>query len=135
MKEQGYETVICDMIPYEYAKLIGITPILLTSSVESLKSAINHAVDSWSKHEKLYDSFSMLENLVRSSSNRYLILDIEEKSLFYFGGGDGRGDGAAAKKRIAPVSFRKTALFFCDSGGTDVFCPLFSGLIQEIWIM
>lgn len=79
MKEQGYETVICDMIPYEYAKLIGITPILLTSSVESLKSAINHAVDSWSKHEKLYDSFSMLENLVRSSSNRYLILDIEEK--------------------------------------------------------
>lgn len=41
MKEQGYETVICDMIPYEYAKLIGITPILLTSSVESLKSAID----------------------------------------------------------------------------------------------
>lgn len=82
MKEQGYETVICDMIPYEYAKLIGITPILLTSSVESLKSAINHAVDSWSKHEKLYDSFSMLENLVRSSSNRYLILDIEGKNLY-----------------------------------------------------
>lgn len=82
MKEQGYETVICDMIPYEYAKLIGITPILLTSSVESLKSAIDHAVDSWSKHEKLYQSFSMLETLVHSSSNRYLILDTEGNSLY-----------------------------------------------------
>ena len=82
MKAQGYETVICDMIPYDYAKLIGITPILLTSSSESLCSAMEHTIENWQKNQQLLQSLSMLQTLVRSSSNQYLILDAEGTCLY-----------------------------------------------------
>lgn len=75
MKEQGYRTVICDMIPYEHAKLIGITPIMLTSSVESVKLAFENAIRTWKQNEKLFASNTMMDRLIRSSSNQYLILD------------------------------------------------------------
>lgn len=47
MKEQGYKTVVCDMIPYDHAKMIGLTPILLTSSAESVKQAMENAIGTW----------------------------------------------------------------------------------------
>lgn len=79
MKQQGYKTVICDMIPYDHAKLIGITPILLTSSGDSVKSAIENAISTWRQNRKLFLSNAMLQTLIRSSSNRYLILDLNGK--------------------------------------------------------
>ena len=53
MKEQGYKTVVCDMIPYDHAKMIGLTPILLTSSAESVKQAMENAIGTWQQYQKL----------------------------------------------------------------------------------
>ena len=77
MKEQGYKTVVCDMIPYDHAKMIGLTPILLTSSAESVKQAIENAIGTWQQYQKLCNSNAMMQSLIRSSSNQYLILDLE----------------------------------------------------------
>lgn len=77
MKEQGYRTVICDMIPYEHAKLIGITPIMLTSSAESVKLALENAIRTWKQNETLFLSNTMMSALIRSSSNQYMILDLD----------------------------------------------------------
>lgn len=77
MKEQGYKTVICDMIPYDHAKLIGINPIMLTSSAESVKLALENAIRIWKQSEQLLLSNSMMSSLIRSSSNQYLILDFD----------------------------------------------------------
>lgn len=74
LKEQGYKTVICDTVPYNYAKLIGITPILLTSSIESLKAAVDQAVYTWQTHRDLYHSLSLMHQLPDSSANRFLVL-------------------------------------------------------------
>lgn len=74
LKEQGYKTVICDTVPYNYAKLIGITPILLTSSIESLKAAVDQAVYTWQTHRDLYHSLSLMHQLLDSSANRFLVL-------------------------------------------------------------
>ena len=74
LKEQGYKTVICDTVPYNYAKLIGITPILLTSSMESLKAAVDQAVYTWQTHRDLYHSLSLMHQLLDSSANRFLVL-------------------------------------------------------------
>ena len=52
MKEQGYKTVVCDMIPYDHAKMIGLTPILLTSSAESVKQAMENAIGTWQQYWK-----------------------------------------------------------------------------------
>ena len=76
MKEQGYKTVICDMIPYDHAKLIGITPIILTSSAESVRLAIEGAIRTWHQNQRLLSSNAMLQTLIHSSSNRHLILDL-----------------------------------------------------------
>lgn len=77
MKEQGYKTVVCDMIPYDHAKMIGLTPILLASSSESVKQAMENAIGTWQQYQKLCNSNAMMQSLIRSSSNQYLILDLE----------------------------------------------------------
>lgn len=77
MKEQGYKTVVCDMIPYDHAKMIGLTPILLTSSSESVKQAMENAIGTWQQYQKLCNSNAMMQSLIRSSSNQYLILDLD----------------------------------------------------------
>lgn len=82
MKELGYKTVICDMIPYNYAKLIGITPILLTSSAESVKTAIDSAVASWKKQGSLYRALSVMRRLLGACPDRCLALD-EQGNLLY----------------------------------------------------
>lgn len=77
LKEMGYKTVICDMIPYHQARMMGITPILLTSSVESLKNAIHTAVTTWTKHQELCQSLSMMRSLLNHNSDSYLVLDMD----------------------------------------------------------
>mgnify|MGYP000223015268 CR=1 FL=1 len=81
MKEQGYKTVVCDMIPYDHAKMIGLTPILLTSSAESVKQAMENAIGTWQQYQKLCNSNAMMQSLIRSSSNQYLILDLEAAAI------------------------------------------------------
>ena len=65
------------MIPYDHAKMIGLTPILLTSSAESVKQAMENAIGTWQQYQKLCNSNAMMQSLIRSSSNQYLILDLE----------------------------------------------------------
>ena len=77
IKEQGYKTVICDMISYDYAKLIGLTPILLTSSTGSINRAIENAINTWQTNQNLLVSNALMQSLIHSSSNRYLILDMD----------------------------------------------------------
>lgn len=74
MKEQGYKTVICDAVPYNYAKLVGLTPILLTSSMESLKTAVDQAAYIWQTHQDLYESLSLMRQLSASSPSRCMVL-------------------------------------------------------------
>lgn len=82
LKEQGYKTVICDTVPYNYAKLIGITPILLTSSIESLKAAVDQAVYTWKTHRDLYHSLSLMHQLLDSSASRFLVLSQEGQCMY-----------------------------------------------------
>ena len=82
LKASGYETVICDTIPYEHAKLIGITPILLTSSAESIRGAISRALSLWHKTHSLLRENTMLRCVVGSSSNRYLVLSADGTCLY-----------------------------------------------------
>ena len=109
MKEQGYKTVVCDMIPYDHAKMIGLTPILLTSSAESVKQAMENAIGTWQQYQKLCNSNAMMQSLIRSSSNQYLILDPEPA------------------KRAWKMPHFLQAFFLCHTGKPAVFRPLQPG--------
>jgi len=82
LKENGYETVICDTVPYNHAKLIGITPILLTSSLESIKTAIDSAAYYYSEYRSLHQSAALMQQLLRRSTNSYMVLNGQGSCLF-----------------------------------------------------
>lgn len=75
MKAQEYKTVICDASAYDHAKSIGITPILLTTSIQSITTALEHAIDIWQKHRQLYDSLSIVKQILHTNTTKYIILD------------------------------------------------------------
>lgn len=82
LKEQGYQTVICDTVPYSYAKLIGLTPVLFTSSMESLKAAVDQAVYICQTHRELYHSLALMHQLLDISANRFLVLSLTGECLY-----------------------------------------------------
>lgn len=82
MKALGYETVLCDTVSYAQAGLVGITPILLTSSAESLQSAIDNAVRTYETNKAVYRSLDMLQKIIENGDSQYLILDEREEILY-----------------------------------------------------
>ena len=43
----------------------------------TVKQAIENAIGTWQQYQKLCNSNAMMQSLIRSSSNQYLILDLE----------------------------------------------------------
>lgn len=82
LKEEGYETVICDTVPYNHAKLIGITPILLTSSLESIKTAVDSAAYYYNEYRSLHQSAALMQQLLKWSTSSYMILTEQGDCLF-----------------------------------------------------
>lgn len=82
MKTQGYETVICDMVPYAHAKFIGITPVLLSSSIDSVHAAIRRGKELYRKSKQTRTHATMLDELLKKSMAQCLVLD-EEKNCIY----------------------------------------------------
>lgn len=70
----GYRTVVCDTVPYQYAKLIGLTPILVTSGNESLENALDYAISSYEKYRAIFSSLDMMKRVLETSQAQYLIL-------------------------------------------------------------
>ncbi len=82
MKDLGYKTVICDAMPYEHAKLIGITPILLTSSVDSINLALNKAVITWHNHHELLNTISLMQQMLSYSSAYYMVFQPNGECIY-----------------------------------------------------
>lgn len=82
LSAQNYQTVICDTVAYEAARKAGLTPILLTSSAESLETAVNHALYLWEISQKSVVTLSMLKETLKTGFGDYLLLN-ENGTLFY----------------------------------------------------
>ena len=82
LSAENYQTVICDTVAYEAARKAGLTPILLTSSMESLDAAVIHALYLWETNRKTSITLSMLKETLKSSPGDYLLLN-ENGTLLY----------------------------------------------------
>lgn len=82
LSAQNYQTVICDTVAYEAARKAGLTPILLTSSAESLETAVNHALYLWEISQKSVVTLSMLKETLKTGFGDYLLLN-ENGTLLY----------------------------------------------------
>lgn len=82
LSSENYQTVICDTVAYEAARKAGLTPILLTSSMESLDAAVIHALYLWETNRKTSITLCMLKETLKSSPGDYLLLN-ENGTLLY----------------------------------------------------
>ncbi len=84
VKEKGYETIVCDTVPYPYANLMGITPILLTTGIDSLNAAIDNAVKHYRNEAQYLEQISILKKTVSSTKTYTVVFDTKKKILFSF---------------------------------------------------
>lgn len=84
VKKRGYDTIVCDTVSYPYAKLMGITPILLTTGIENLNAAIDNAVKHYRNEAQYLDQISILKKTISSTETYTVIFDTEKKLLFSF---------------------------------------------------
>ncbi len=78
LKHQGYHMVVCDMISYTEAKLLGLNAILITSGAESIEDAFNQAVKISTGHMKMRQENLFLREVLKNSGNYTVIFDPEE---------------------------------------------------------
>lgn len=78
LKQQGYHMVVCDMISYTEAKLLGLNAILITSGAESIEDAFNQAVKISTGHMKMRQENLFLREVLKNSGNYTVIFDPEE---------------------------------------------------------
>lgn len=70
LKNDGHNIIICDNITNILAKELGLTPILITSGVESIQSAFDQAI-------KLYKDYSIVQE-----KNNILTKALEKQDVF-----------------------------------------------------
>lgn len=78
LKAQGYHMVVCDMISYTEAKLLGLSAILITSGVESIEDALNQAVKISTSQSKMRKDNLFLKDVLKNSVNYTVIFDAND---------------------------------------------------------
>ncbi|MGF7011009.1 DNA-binding NtrC family response regulator [Lachnospiraceae bacterium PF1-22] len=67
--KEGYSTIICDTVPYPYAKKMGFDPILLSSGEASVNTAFANAIKQFQKSEQQRSYFQMMSNIINISGD------------------------------------------------------------------
>lgn len=80
--QKGCTTIICDMVPYEQAKALGISPILLTSGPESVHSAFDAACKIFAKSEKILEKLTLLEQISNISDGLTIVCQPDRELIF-----------------------------------------------------
>lgn len=82
VKARGYNMIVCDTVPYPHAKLMGLTPILLTTGVENVNTAIDDAVAYYRDQARYLEQISILQKAVSSTKKYTVVFDMEKNVLF-----------------------------------------------------
>ncbi|MFD1485564.1 PrpR N-terminal domain-containing protein [Lacticaseibacillus baoqingensis] len=75
IKDQGYQMVICDTILFSAAKAAGLTPILLVTSLESLKKAIDRAIYYFEINANIQAQHALLAEAIATDAAQFVVLD------------------------------------------------------------
>ncbi|HIU77154.1 MAG TPA: PrpR N-terminal domain-containing protein [Candidatus Pelethocola excrementipullorum] len=82
VKARGYNMIVCDTVPYPHAKLMGLTPILLTTGLENVTTAIDDAVAYYRDQARYLEQISILQKAVSSTKKYTVVFDTEKNVLF-----------------------------------------------------
>lgn len=82
LKAEGYQAVLCDMITYTTALTLGMDAFLLTSGVESIRDALNIAIEYCRNYTQLRNENHFFRSLVKLRDVRTVVFDMEGKLIF-----------------------------------------------------
>ncbi len=82
LKSQDYNMVVCDMISYTEAKLLGLNAILITSGQESIEDAFNQAIKISTSHNKIRHDNLFLKEVIKNSGSHTVIFDSQDNIYF-----------------------------------------------------
>lgn len=82
MREEGYETVICDMIPLNYVRDAGMVPILVMNGTDSIRVAVDQAIAYFRDNIDSRKNISLQTQIIAQSGMDYLVLDEKGEEVF-----------------------------------------------------
>jgi transcriptional regulator with PAS, ATPase and Fis domain len=83
LKEQGCMLVVGDMVTVTSAKRLGMNGILITSGIESVEAAIDHAVQLHRYYAELKSDLNLLSDIVSSYEDDVVVYDAEGNRCFF----------------------------------------------------
>lgn len=82
LKAAGYHAILCDMITYTTARKFGMNAFLITSGIESIRSAFDTAVFYCNNYTNIRSENHFLRELIQGRDARTVVFT-NEKKLFY----------------------------------------------------
>lgn len=82
LQKDNYQTVLCDMIANTTAKRIGMDSFLITSGIDSVRSAFQRAVQLCLSQEHLRDENLFFRSLIHGQIGHTVVLD-DDGNLFF----------------------------------------------------
>lgn len=80
--EKGIDIIICDTQPYDIAKAMGITPLLLTNSADSVSDAFERAMQIFRSNYNQNYRLGIYGKIIDSSEELSLVMDMEKNLLY-----------------------------------------------------
>lgn len=82
LRNNGYQAVLCDMITYTTAQALGMDAFLITSGMESIRAALNTAIQYCCNNGALRDENHFLRLLIRERSVQTVVFTGDGKLFF-----------------------------------------------------
>lgn len=80
-KTKGYTTILCDMVTNTMAQRLGMNSFLITSGKESIKNAINLAIETCNNISTLRNENLMLRTLIQGQISQTILFDEKENAI------------------------------------------------------
>lgn len=80
--EKGTQAILCDMIAYTTALKKGLNPVLIKSSLESIRGAFQRVRQVYATHRKLREENRFLRGIIWKHINHTLVFD-EDGAIFF----------------------------------------------------
>lgn len=82
LKDKSYQAILCDMISNTTAKRLGINSFLITSGIDSIRRAFDHALLLCHSQQRLYDENQFFREVIRGQIGHTVIFT-DGGELFY----------------------------------------------------
>lgn len=121
LRDHGCRLVICDMVTYHNALLLGLDAYLITSGTESVREALKEAEIRGKRFHALRAKQMLQEAVIRGAAPKSFILDRKGKCLYPEETGQDDGELISACTSRLPELYRAKSVSFFHNGKNELY--------------